>query len=434
MSEKVRVRFAPSPTGYLHIGGARTALFNWLFARHKKGQFILRIEDTDRERAQPKALDSIIGGLKWLGLDWDEGPFYQSKFIEKHRHFAQVLVEKGKARRIPGKEGGDAVEFLMPPGETRFDDLVHGKIKIDNQELGNFVILRGDQTPTYNLACVVDDAFLSITDVIRGDDHVSNTPKQIALYQALDFSLPRFAHLPLILGADGSRLSKRHGATALDFYQEKGYLPEAVLNYLALLGWSPKDNREKVSVGEIIEKFSLEGVGKKGAIFDSEKLNWMNGTYLAEGNSEKMLEIAAQYLKSIGYIKDEVNPEWLKKVLNLFKTRIKYIAQLKEQADFLFLDEIKIDAGAEEKFLKRDYIPGMFKQLRERLGELEVFEAGEIEEICRGLAKELGVKSGDLIHPARVAVTGRAVSPGLFETMAVMGKEKCVKRLEKQII
>jgi len=431
MTEKIKVRFAPSPTGYLHIGGARTALFNWLFARHYKGSFLLRIEDTDRERTQPEALASIIDGLKWLGLSWDEGPIYQSKFIDKHREFAQRLVDEGKARRIPGKEKGEAIEFLMPEGMTKFNDLVHGMIKIDNQELGNFVILRGDQTPTYNLACVIDDALLSITHVIRGDDHISNTPKQIALYEALGLPLPQFAHLPLILGPDGSRLSKRHGATALDYYQKEGYLPEAVLNYLALLGWSPKDNREKMKVEEIIELFSLEAVGKKGAIFDLDKLNWMNGSYFAEINLDKVVDTTAKYLKSIGFVDEKIELNWLKKVLNLFRTRIKYIGQLKEQADFFFLDDIKIDPEVREKFLKREYIPEAFKLLGEKLEKLESFEAEEIEKTCRGLAKELNLKSGDLIHPVRVALTGRAVSPGLFETMAILGREKCIKRLKQ---
>ena len=431
MNEKIRVRFAPSPTGYLHIGGARTALFNWLFARNKKGGFILRIEDTDRERAQPQAVESIINGLKWLGLNWDEEPVYQSQFIEKHRHFAQMLVDKGKARKIPGKVEGEAIEFLMPSGKTCFNDLIHGRIEFDNKEVGNFVILRGDQTPTYNLACVVDDTLLSISHVIRGDDHISNTPKQIALYQALGFILPQFAHLPLILGPDGSRLSKRHGATALDYYQEMGYLSEAVLNYLALLGWSPKDNREKMNVKELIESFSLEAVGKKGAVFDLEKLNWMNGEYFAEESTDNTVSRAADYLKSIGYIDDKTDLNWLKRVLDLYKTRIKYFAQLKEQANFIFLDEIKIDPAAEETFLKRDYIPDMFKVLKGRLVKLETFEIEEIEKVCRSLAEELKLKSKDLIHPTRVAVTGRAVSPGLFETMAIMGKEKVIKRIGK---
>lgn len=433
MDEKVRVRFAPSPTGYLHIGGARTALFNWLFARHHKGKFILRIEDTDPERTQMEAVESIIEGLKWLGLEWDEGPFYQSQFIEKHRYYAQVLVDKRKARKIPGKREGEAIEFIMPPGKISFNDLVHGKIEIDTKEIGDFVIVRGDNTPTYNLACVIDDHLLSISQVIRGDDHISNTPKQIALYQALDFPIPKFAHLPLILGPDGSRLSKRHGATALDYYQKEGYLPEALVNYLALLGWSPKDNREKLSVKELIENFSLEAVGKKGAIFDSDKLNWMDGTYIAEGDLDRLASLARDYLKAAGYIDEKTDLDWLKRVIQLFKTRIKYMAQLKEQGDFIFLKEMNIDPEAEKKFLKRDYIPGMFGKLKERLEELPVFEPGEIEKVCRNLAKELNLKSGDLIHPTRVALTGRAVSPGLFETMAVMGKEKCIKRLEKQI-
>jgi len=432
MNEKLKVRFAPSPTGYLHIGGARTALFNWLFARNKKGNFILRIEDTDRERAQPQAVESIINGLKWLGLNRDEELVYQSQFIEKHRHYAQMLVDKGKARKIPGKVEGEAIEFLMPSGKTCFNDLIHGRIEFDNKEVGNFVILRGDQTPTYNLACVVDDALLSISHVIRGDDHISNTPKQIALYQALGFPLPQFAHLPLILGPDGSRLSKRHGATALDYYQQMGYLPEAVLNYLALLGWSPKDNREKMNVEQLIESFSLEAVGKKGAIFDLEKLNWMNGVYFAEGSTDDTVSRAADYLKSINYIDDKTDLNWLKRVLDLYKTRIKYFAQLKEQADFIFLDEMKIDPEAEEKFLKRDYIPDMFRVLGERLEKLEPFETETIEGVCRSLAKELKLKSKDLIHPTRVAVTGRAVSPGLFETMAILGKGKVIKRINKR--
>ncbi len=431
MDKKIRVRFAPSPTGHLHIGGARTALFNWLFARHEKGSFILRIEDTDRERAQPQALESIINGLKWLGISWDEGPIYQSHFIEKHLYYARKLVEEGKARKIPGKTEGEAIEFLMPSGKTIFTDLIHGNIEFDNQELGNFVILRGDQTPTYNLACVVDDALLSISHVIRGDDHISNTPKQIALYQAMGFPLPQFAHVPLILGPDGSRLSKRHGATALDYYRETGYLSEAVFNYLALLGWSPKDNREKMTLAELIDSFSLGSIGKKGAIFDLEKLNWMNGVYFAEKNSDETVSIAAEYLKSIGYVNEKTDLNWLKKVLDLYKTRIKYFAQLKEQADFIFLEEIKICPEDEEKFLKRDYLPAMFKSLKERLEGIESFNAAAIEKVCRDLAEELKLKSKDLIHPTRVAVTGRAVSPGLFETMELIGKSRVIKRIDK---
>ena len=433
MKEKVRVRFAPSPTGYLHIGGARTALFNWLFSKHAQGTFVLRIEDTDRERTQEDALRSILNGLKWLGLNWDEGPVYQSELAGKHQEMAELLVKKGKARKIPGKSGGEAVEFIMPAGKTRFDDLVHGPIEFDNLEVGNFVIIRGDQTPTYNLACVVDDHTLSISHVIRGDDHISNTPKQIALYQALDLPLPQFAHLPLILGPDGTRLSKRHGATALDYYEQMGYLPEALLNYLSLLGWSPKDNREKMKVEDIIKTFSLEAVGKRGAIFDIDKLNWLNGVYFSESDLEKTVPVAQRYLKSIGYIKDEADKDWLKRVLNLYKTRIKYIAQLKEQADFIFLDEIKIDPEAKKKFLDRDYIPGMFKELKKKIAEIKNFQPEEIETVCRELAGELKLKSKDLIHPTRVAVTGRAVSPGLFETMSILGKEKVIKRISTQI-
>ncbi|MDO8140158.1 MAG: glutamate--tRNA ligase family protein, partial [Candidatus Brocadiales bacterium] len=280
MSSNVRVRFAPSPTGYLHIGGARTALFNWLFARHNKGVFILRVEDTDQQRSTEESTKAIFDSMKWLGLDWDEGPYYQSQRLSIYKQYAEKLVEHGKAFYDTDAEGRKAIRFRMQDEITEFNDLIHGAITFDAALIEDFVILKADGFPTYNFACVVDDADMDITHIIRGDDHISNTPKQIALYKAFGFNTPEFAHIPMILGEDGSRLSKRHGATAVTDYRDKGYLSHALVNFLALLGWSPGNDQEIISITEMIEKFTLKRVNKTSAQFNNTKLDWMNGQYI----------------------------------------------------------------------------------------------------------------------------------------------------------
>ena len=297
MSSNVKVRFAPSPTGYLHIGGARTALFNWLFARHNKGIFLLRIEDTDQQRSTEEATHAILDSMKWLGLDWDEGPHFQSQRLSIYKQYAEKLVAHGKAFYDTDEEGRKAIRFKMQDGVTEINDLIHGAITFDASLIEDFVILKADGFPTYNFACVVDDAEMGITHIIRGDDHISNTPKQIALYNAFGFKMPEFAHIPMILGEDGSRLSKRHGATSVTEYRDKGYLPHALVNFLALLGWSPGNDQEIISIQEMIEKFTLKRVNKTSAQFNNTKLDWMNGQYIKNTPIEHLTTEVKVFLK-----------------------------------------------------------------------------------------------------------------------------------------
>jgi len=425
----VRVRFAPSPTGHLHIGGVRTALFNWLFARRHQGRFILRIEDTDLRRSKKRFLDEILESLEWLGLKWDEGPYLQSKRLKVYQRYAKRILDEGKAYQVKGK----AIRFRVPPTKVKIEDLVHGPIEFDNSLLDDFIIQKSDGLPTYNFACCCDDHEMQITHVIRGDDHISNTPKQLALYQALNISHPKFAHIPLIMGQDRTRLSKRHGAIAITYYKKEGYLPQALINFLALLGWSPGEDREIVELDEIISKFSLARVRKTASIFNLDKLQWMNHEYIKKMDLDELTELLVPILMARDWIGRKYDRTFLKKVVKLFQGRMKTLKDITQLADYIFLKRMSLSRDANAMILKSPKIPHIFKALIERLSTVERFDAASVEACCRALIKELGFASGELIHPARAALTGRTVSPGLFELMELLGPQKVLGRLEKAI-
>ena len=420
--EKVRVRFAPSPTGFLHIGGARTALFNWLYARHTGGEFILRIEDTDRARSEDRFRDEILESLKWLGLDWDGELVYQSQRFELYREYAQKLVDQGRAFHED-----KAVKFKIPPENVRIKDIVYGDVHFDNSLMDTLVIIKSDGAPTYNFSCVIDDALMGVNLVIRGDDHISNTPKQIALYQALGLAEPSFAHVPMILGSDGTRLSKRHGATSVLQYRELGFVPEALVNFLALLGWSPGNNIELMDQKELFERFSLERINRKSAIFDLDKLEWMNGQYLQKMALSRLMEEVRPFSQAV--FPDKTGDAKLQQIIELFRGRFRTLAQFSKESHYFFEDKIVLNSAAVEKYLSNSEAKKRISLLKGKLEDLPIFDAVSTEKATRELAAELGLKAGDLIHPTRVAITGEAVSPGLFQIMELMGRDCVVKRI-----
>lgn len=430
MVSKVKVRFSPSPTGFLHIGGARTALYNWLFARHHDGKFILRIEDTDQLRSSKEATQTILDSLTWLGLDWDEGPYYQSNRLNIYQEYVNKLLKEGNAFYVDDPEKGRAVRFKVKGGTTDFDDLIHGNISFDTSLIEDFVIQKADGFPSYNFACVVDDGVMEITHVIRGDDHISNTPRQIALYKALGFDIPRFAHIPMILGEDGARLSKRHGATSVTEYREKGYLPEAIINFIALLGWSPGNDQEFLTKQEMIDKFSLERVNKTSARFDNTKLDWMNGKYIMNTPTKSLAEKLYTYIKKAGFDTSAISDEWLHKLVDLYKERFKTLSDFMTQTSPFFSNEIVYDSEVIEKFFKKDGVSSLLRDAHKRLREIENFSVKELETCLRAIAKEHGVGFGKLAQPIRVAVIGKAASAGIFEILELLGKEKTLKRLD----
>jgi len=461
----VRVRFAPSPTGHLHIGGARTALFNWLFARHHNGKFILRIEDTDRSRSTEEYIESIIEAMKWLGLDWDEGPFRQTERMEIYRAYAYKLLEEGKAyrcyctpeeleerRQRAMKEGKPprydrrcrelketldkpfAIRFKMPlEGETVVNDLVKGKVTFKNSEIEDFVILRSDGTPTYNFCVVVDDFEMNITHVIRGEDHLNNTPKQIHIYHALGMNPPEFAHIPMILGTDRARLSKRHGATSVLSYRDEGYLPEALVNFLARLGWSYGD-QEIFTREELIKYFNLEQVGKANAVFNAEKLLWLNSEYIKLTPEEKLLELVTPFLIKEGYLKEgeTLNKEWACRAIKSLKERCRTLKELAHAMRYYLLDYVDIEPKAKEKYINGNTIP-ILREVTEKLEALEEFTQERIEKIFMDMVNEKGLKLGQVAQPVRVVITGSTVSPGIYEVLEIIGKEKAIKRLRRVI-
>lgn len=425
----IRVRFAPSPTGYLHIGGVRTALFNYLFARSLGGEFYLRIEDTDRERSKPEFETEILRSLEWLSFRYDGPIIRQSERFERYREIAEGLVAQGKAV-ISTEKGGRAIVYKIPHTRIKFPDLVHGDIEFDTSTFEDLVLIKSDGSPAYNFACVVDDHDMQITHVIRGDDHISNTPKQILLYQALNYPLPKFGHLPLIVGQDGAPLSKRHGAVSLRVYQEEGFLPEALMNYLALLGWSPGDNREIFSLEELIAKFSMEGVNSKSACFDNEKLRWLNGEHL------RALEAVVYQSRLAGFVKEfgsaEVRPDekLILKAAVLFKDRIKTFKEFAEQADYFFKPVPVFDPAAVKKSWKDEKSKEYLEALARGLEKSDFEDILLLEKITRDTASALGVSAGAIIHPLRVALTGKSVSPGIFELMTALGKEQVLERIK----
>ncbi len=466
-----RVRFAPSPTGYLHVGGARTALFNWLWARRHAGTFILRIEDTDLARSSEEMVRAILDGLAWLGIDHDEGPSFQSARRAEHVRKALALLESGRAyrcfclpealerRRRAAEARGEVwrydraclplagaesrgraeagepwcVRFLVAEGTTTYKDLIHGDTRFDNAEIEDLVLLRSDGSPTYNLSCVSDDIDMRITHVIRGDDHVSNTPKQILLYQALGLVPPRFGHLPLILGEDKKRLSKRHGAVSVIEYRRAGFLPEALSNFLALLGWSPGGDREILSRREMIDLFSFEGVGSRGAVFDTGKLAWMNGEHLRRREGSELAVLVRPFLEAEGLWEaplETTRSGWLASLMDLLKERSRTLADLARDARPFLTERFDYDPETAAKHFGAS-AGGRLGALRDALAGLDPFTESGCERTLRALAETLGVKAGELIHPARLALTGRGVGPGIFAVMAAMGRDAVLKRLDR---
>ena len=457
----VRSRFAPSPTGYLHIGGARTALFSWLFARGQGGRFVLRIEDTDRERSTPESVQAILDGLRWLGIDWDEGPFFQSERGELYRGALDKLLAKGRAyrcfcspeelvrkREAAQREGRKpaydrtcrhrrdepdlpfTIRFAAPEtGETRFPDLIKGPVAYPNEELDDLILARSDGSPTYNFVVVVDDADMRISHVIRGEDHLNNTPKQIQIYEALGQPVPLFAHVPLILGTDRQRLSKRHGATSVMAYRDMGYFPEALVNYLARLGWSYGD-QEIFTREELVEKFRVENVGKSAGVFNPEKLEWVNGEYLKTLPLARVVADLRPHLEARGF--SSPDDEWLAKAVGTLRERASTLTGLLDMAGYYFTDEVTLDAKAAEKFLKPDTRP-LLEEIVSFLEAVEPWEAASIEARFRDLATAKGLGLGKLAQPVRVAVTGGTASPGIFEVLEIVGRERTLRRLRAAI-
>ncbi|OGW80666.1 MAG: hypothetical protein A3G33_08805 [Omnitrophica bacterium RIFCSPLOWO2_12_FULL_44_17] len=429
MIPPIRVRFAPSPTGSLHIGGIRTALFNYLFAKHYAGTFLVRIEDTDRERSEKRFEIEILESLKWLGLVWDEYPIRQSERLPFYRDAAARLVSAGLAYEEEGP-AGKAVKFKMPETKIKFPDMVSGPIEFDASLFDDLVIIKSDGFPTYHFACVIDDHEMNISHVIRGADHISNTPRQIAIYEAFGWKAPEFAHLPLVFGIDGTLLSKRHGAVSLAEYRKEGYLPVGILNYLALLGWASGGSQELFTLQEIANLFSLEHVSQANARFDTEKLKWLNSEHIRKLSNDDFCARLKTYLQE--YEPDGLRSDdgRLNKVMPLYKERIRTFREFMEQACFFFQDEISYDPKAVQQHFKGEETRKMLEEwtkILERDGNFE--DPALLEALLRSSAEKLGVKAGLLIHPTRVAISGRSATPGLFETMVILGQNLVLKRL-----
>jgi glutamyl-tRNA synthetase len=467
-----RVRFAPSPTGYLHVGGARTALFNWLFARHTGGTLILRIEDTDFERSSEAMVEGILQGMTWLGMDWDEGPFYQSRRLPLYQEAAAKILAAGSAyycfctkeeleqrraeataagrppmydrrcRAIPRdvaaarKAAGEfaALRFAVPEGSTSFNDAVFGKVEFANCDIEDFVLLRSDGIPTYHLSVVADDVDMRLTHIIRGADHISNTPKQVLQYRALGAELPVFAHVPLILGPDKTRLSKRHGATSVISYKQMGIVPEAFRNFLALLGWTPgamKDaqgkDREIFSSEELIQLFSLSGISKSNAVFDNDKLAWFNTEYIRAYPAEQLLPLIEEEWQAAGFTPTR-SAEDIRAAIELLKQRARSLKDFATVFRAYFGEEFEIDPAAQTKFLSGE-VPALLVELGARYAEAAEFTEASTEAVLRGLAEEKGLKAGVLINGARVALTGQGVAPSLFAVMLALGQKRVAERL-----
>ncbi len=480
---KVRVRFAPSPTGFLHVGGARTALYNWLFARKHGGSFVLRIEDTDLARSTEESVQGILEGMRFLGLDWDEGPgvggdygpYFQTERLELYREYAQKLVDKGRAyecfctpeeleeqRRIQREQKLDmhydgrclklteaekeafraegrkpVLRFLsIKEGELEFPDIVRGSVKFPNSQVDDFVIIKSDGVPTYNFAVVIDDALMEITHVIRGEDHIPNTPKQIQLYEALGFAVPEFAHIPMILGSDKTRLSKRHGATSVTQFEEEGYLPDAMVNYLALLGWGYDDSSTLFTREELIEKFSLERVSKNAAVFDFQKLQWMNGVYIRELDLDEFYQRAVAYLQKAGLVPEELNSdveEKVRKVLKELQSRVKLVSEVVEMSRYFFSDEFTYDEKAVTKFLLKGQAADILQFLRNQFADVENFSEEFLAPVFKEAMAKFDLKLGKIIPPLRVALTGTNVSPGIYEVLEILGKDTVLTRIDRAL-
>jgi glutamyl-tRNA synthetase len=447
----VKVRFAPSPTGALHIGGARTALYNWLLARGSGGQLVLRIEDTDRERSTPVNVEQILDALRWLELDWDEGPVSQFERRERHADAVRRLLESGRAYPDPAaadevkaykrEHGGagyrgearevpDAAVRLRVPdeGETVVDDLIRGPVTFSNRVLDDFVIARSDGTPLYNLAVAVDDAEMEITDVVRGDDHLSNAPKQLLVLEALGADPPRYAHLPLLHGPDGRKLSKRHGAASVQEVRDAGYLPAAVRNYLALLGWGTTDDETILSTEELIERFEIERVGRASAVFDEQKLRWMNGRYMRELPLDRYADAVAEHLEREGHAEAATDRDRLRVACEITQEKAQTLAEVWPLVRFIFEPPVD-DPKAWKKVMKADAVPRLEAAL-EALRPIEPWDPGGIEGALGTVVERLDAKAGQVYQPIRVAITGTTVSPGIFESLAALGREESLRRIE----
>lgn len=462
---------APSPTGFFHVGSARTALYNWLFARLHDGTFILRVEDTDVARSSEKMIRVILDGLTWLGLNWDEGPYFQSKRLDAYMTYVKKLLDSGQAyycycdpeelekekkeayknkidwrydRRClklssterDQKEKSNipkAIRFLVPDHPVEYNDVIHGQITREAEAIEDFVIMRHNGIPTYNLACVVDDHDMGISHVIRAVEHITNTPKQLLLYEALGLPRPEFAHLPLILGEDKRKLSKRHGAVSLMWYKKQGFLPEAMVNYLALLGWSPGDDKEIMKKDELINRFSLERINPANAVFDITKLEWMNGQYILTMSDEELLNHLQPYLTTYGFVEQqeiESKHDWLIHVCRLMKPRLKTLSEINEKGRYFFLDDFEYEKDALSKHLNEKTLL-LIKNFSAELHRVQNFDAQSIEQTLRNFAKKNNVKAREIIHSLRVFVTGLEGGPGLFETLDLLGKETCMRRINK---
>ncbi len=468
--KEIRVRIAPSPTGYLHVGTARTALFNFLFAKKNNGKFILRIEDTDKERSSDEMTNIIIEGLKWLGIDWDEGPFFQSDYFGHYKDFLPQLEKTGhiykcfctkeelaerrekaikekrawkydrKCLNLSKEEIEEKIKngekfvyrIRIPEGTTVFEDLVHGPIERQNTEIEDFVLFRSDMSPIYNFAVVIDDLRMNITHVIRGDDHISNTFKQIHIYKLLGKEPPKFAHLPLILDEKKKKLSKRSGTVSVLAFRDMGILPEAFVNFIALIGWNPGNDEEYFSMKELIENFSLERVTKKGGVFDTKKLEWMNSRYITNYDTEKLIKLLKPFYEKININLDNYKKDFIIKMINSVKEKARYLKDFPELTDFYINEISSYDEKGMKKFINKERIEYL-KYLKSAMEQLNDFNEESIEKIYRDYAEEKSLKGADIIHPTRLALTGKTAGPSLFELMDILGKDEVLKRLTKFI-
>jgi len=453
MSKEIKVRIAPSPTGFLHIGTVRSALFNYLFAKKNKGQFILRIEDTDKERSEKKYEKSIINGLKWFGLNWDEEIVRQSQRTKIYTKYLEKLLQSGDAfycdhtkeeldqekeekmerKEAPrhicnrkGKAQEGIIRFRAPEGKIVFNDLIRGEIETEGSLLGDFSIAKDKETPLYNFSAVVDDYEMGMTHIIRGEDHIPNTPKQILLYQALNLEIPEFAHLPLILGPDRSKMSKRHGSVSIEEYEKDGYLPEALINFMVLLGWNPGTEKEIFSLDELINEFSLERVQKGGAIFNIDRLDWINGQYIKKMDLDELTQ------KCLKYLPEKTDFEYAQKVVKLEQKRIKKLSEISEKTEFFFKDELNYEKDLLIwKEMSPEEVKNNLELVKEELEKIGDFDQKTIESVLMPLAEKHG--KGELLWPLRVSLSGQKNSPGPFEILEVLGKEKALKRIEEGI-
>lgn len=470
--DNIRVRFAPSPTGYLHIGGARTCLFNWLFAKRFGGKLILRIEDTDFERLKEDSVEQILTSLKWLGLDWDEGPYFQSQRLDIYLSEAKRLISEGKAyycfctpeelekRREEARQRGEGFKYdgrcrnlseqekerllkegkkpvirlkLPSEGQTVVNDIIRGQVIFENSLFDDMIIVKSNNVPTYNFACVIDDYGMKITHVIRAEEHLSNTPKQVLIYQALGYELPQFAHVPMILAPDRSKLSKRHGAISVEEFREMGFLAEAIINYLCLLGWSTENQEEIFDLSTAVEQFSLERISKNPAVYDIKKLTWINGHYLKTLNLDYITKLVVPFFRKIGISLEGHSEDKIKAVVDLVREKVWTLREIAEGAKYFFDDSFEYEEKGVKKYFSKPEVGKLLEGIIKRLNMLSSFDKVNIEKVYREYAEELSIKAADLIHPTRLALTGRTVSPGLFEVMEVLGREECIRRLNKAI-